>query len=64
MLVQHYLDKMFGPSQDFLDKPLAIQQFGAPVKSVNLDVQEFGTTQKTVRELSRLAAYLGGKSPN
>ena len=62
MLVQHYLDKMFRSGQDFLDKPLVTQQFRSPDKLVDLNGQGVGATQK-VRELSRLAAYLGGKSP-
>jgi len=62
MLVQHYLDNMFGPEQDFLDKPMVNLQRQSTSKTE--DPQMIRADQKTVRQVSRLAGYLDGKSPH
>jgi hypothetical protein len=61
MFVQHYLDNMFGPKQDFLDQPMVNLQHQGTSKTG--DPQNIGADQKSVRQVSRLAGYLHGKSP-
>jgi hypothetical protein len=61
MFVQHYLIKMFDPSQTFLDQRMADQQSDSSDAAEGS--QRIGANQKTVRELSRFASYLGGNSP-
>ena len=58
MFVQHYLNNMFGAEQDFLDKPMMNQQLRPMCRT-----EKIGANQRTVRELSRFASYLGGNSP-
>ena len=61
MFVQHYLSNMFGPKQDFLDKPMENEYLRNPAHTE--DAEKIGANRKTVREVSRLAHYLGGASP-
>src|SRR5277367_1278947 len=61
MFVQHYLDTMFGPNQDFLDMPMSMQHL-RPVETTE-DPKEIGAGTQTVGQVSRLAQYLNGKSP-
>jgi hypothetical protein len=62
MFVQHYLDRMFGPNQDFLDLSMKTQQLGRPVGTTEAP-QHTGAETQTVGQLSRLAKYLDGESP-
>lgn len=57
MLVQHYLDPMFGPGNVFLDTEVEV----AHVR--HEDSTEPVPPGRTVRELSRFAAYLDGGTP-
>jgi hypothetical protein len=57
MFVQHYLDKMFGPNQDFLGLSMKTQQLGRPVETTETP-QHTGAETQTVGQLSRLAKYL------
>jgi hypothetical protein len=59
--VQHYLTEMFGDDQWFLDMPVVTKCILPPSRSE--DPQKFGAGRMTVRDLSRLAAYLDGGSP-
>ena len=61
MFVQHYLDTMFGPQQDFLDTTMKTVQLRSLDETEN--PQHVAPPQQTVRQVSRLAKYLGGKSP-
>jgi len=61
MFVQHYLDKMFGPDQDFLDLSMKTQYLRS-VKTTETPKDTGGET-KTVGQVSRLAKYLDGGSP-
>ena len=61
MFVQHYLDTMFGPDQEFLDTTMKNQQLRPP--SETEDSQLVAPPQQTVREVSKLAKYLNGGSP-
>lgn len=62
MFVQHYLDTMFGSHQDFLDTTMTTVQL-RPTDETE-DPQHVAPPQQTVRQVSRLAKYLGGGSPN
>ena len=62
MFVQHYLDKMFGPKQDFLGLSMKTQQLGRPVETTETP-EHTGAETQTVGDLSRLAKYLDGGSP-
>jgi hypothetical protein len=57
MFVQHYLNPMFGPENSFLDADVEV----AHVRSEELT--EPVPPGRTVRELSRLASYLDGETP-
>jgi len=61
MFVQHYLIKMFGSEQTFLDQPMTDQQL-IP-SGTSEDPRRIQASKKTVRELSRFVSYLGGGSP-
>jgi hypothetical protein len=62
MFVQHYLDRMFGPNQDFLGLSMKTQQLGRPVTTTETP-QHTGAETQTVGRLSRLAKYLDGGFP-
>jgi len=62
MFVQHYLDKMFGPNQDFLGLSMKSQQLGRRMKTTETPQHTEAETQ-TVGQLSRLAKYLDGGFP-
>lgn len=61
MFVQHYLDMMFGPHQDFLGMSMSTQQLRPLRRTEN--PTKIGAGTKTVGQVSRLAQYLDGKSP-
>jgi len=61
MFVQHYLDTMFGPHQDFLDMPMSTQVLRSPLATE--DPKKLGAETETVGQVSRLAQYLDGNSP-
>lgn len=62
MFVQHYLDKMFGPNQDFLGLSMKTQQLSRSVLTTETP-QHTGAETQTVGQLSRLAKYLDGGFP-
>jgi len=57
MFVQHYMDPMFGPGNQFLDSRVVVKQLRKPTET------EPVPPGQTVRELSRFAAYLAGGKP-
>ena len=57
MFVQHYMDPMFGPGNQFLNSRVVVKQLRNPTKTEPVPLG------RTVREVSRLAAYLGGGKP-
>ena len=61
MFVQHYLRPMFTSGNQFMDQPYSKQMLKDPDQTE--DMEEICDMKTTVRQLSRLAAYLDGGRP-
>lgn len=69
MFVQHYLTNMFGVNKDeFLEQTMDAEGGNRMASRPEMtekhrSILQDGERRKTVREVSRLACYLGGRSP-